>query len=353
MLPLLLACTPAPFAVLATHDDGPLETTPAVKARDGGYSVTFGERSVWTYGDSILSLSGEDGSSWRDNTFSWTLDRDASDGVSGFTEPVDALGAPMELFPETADEAAYNAAHRGDPCEEPCGAREILWPMDAVEDQDRVLLFYDKIHGEPGEWNFFSRGYGVAVWEDPDSAPTRPEARPGQDEPTLLFTRPTDNYGMSALLLDQLYAYACEGEDGWDKPCRVARVPPQEVLDPAAWRFWDGAAWQADREVAAELFQGASQMTVRWNEALGAYLAVYMEGASGVVYGRVAPAPEGPWSDKVKLFKAEDAQSGFPYSAVHHPEFDDGGTILVTYYRGTGDWTGEIRAVRVELGPSP
>jgi hypothetical protein len=70
------------------------------------------------------------------------------------------LGAPEEFFPETEEEHAYNVAHSGEGCEEPCGGREVLWPMDAVEDtaNSRVLAFYVKIHGEPGAWNFFPEG---------------------------------------------------------------------------------------------------------------------------------------------------------------------------------------------------
>ena len=138
-LPLLVlilpGCDRPAVEVTDVVDLGALETTSAVKARDGGYSGTFRGRSVWLYGDTILSLAGEDGSAWRDNSWSWTDDADGADGITGFTEPVDALGAPCELFPETADEAAYNDAHRdqdvdGDgasDCEEPCGGREVLW----------------------------------------------------------------------------------------------------------------------------------------------------------------------------------------------------------------------------------
>jgi hypothetical protein len=57
MVVLLLACHPkAEVAVVATRDLGPLETTSAIKARDGGYSVAFQGKTVWLYGDTIHLL---------------------------------------------------------------------------------------------------------------------------------------------------------------------------------------------------------------------------------------------------------------------------------------------------------
>lgn len=355
MLLLLLACHPAAdLNIVATRDLGPLETTDAVKGRDGGYSVTFGDRSVWLYGDSILSVTGEDGSAWRDNSWSWTEDLDASDGITGFEEPTDGRGAPEEFFPETQDEADYNQAHGGVTCIDPCGAREILWPMDAVYDQerDRVLAFYVKIHGEPGAWNFFARGYGVAVWSDFDSAPERPVVDEDAAQPTLLFTDEAQDYGVAALIDGGwLYAYACNG-DGWGKPCRVARVAPEDVLDRAAWSFWDGDDWQGDVDRSAEIFDGNAQITVSWSPALDRFVATHMDGVGDTVVLRTAPAPEGPWSDAVDAFQTEPAYGdAFTYCGLGHAEYarDGGLTQIISYFRSTGDWTGEIRTVEVEV----
>ena len=156
MAALLGFCACAPAAeveVVGARDLGALEVTDAIRGRDGGYSVLAWERSVWAYGDSILAFEGEDGSAWRNNTASWTADRDAADGVTGFSERVDGLGAPIELLPRTAEEAEFNAAHDGgDPnYEEPCGARKMLWPGAMVDDpaRGRVLVLYSMFYGEP------------------------------------------------------------------------------------------------------------------------------------------------------------------------------------------------------------
>lgn len=351
----LSACSPpAELEIVSFTDLGPLETTDAVKGRDGGYSVSFGDKSVWFYGDSILSLEGEDGSSWRHNTWSWTEDDDASDGLTGFSEPTDANGAPEEFFPQTAEEAEFNALHDINNCqEEPCGARRILWPMDAVEDKEnnRVIVWYEKIYGEPGEWNFYGLGTGFAIWEDFDSEPIRPEFHPDSDEPTLLFEGDGHGFGSTSILEgDYLYGFGCE-KVNLSKPCWLSRAHLDDILNPDAWRFWDGKAWSEDVSDSKELFNGASQMTIHYNEYLERYLAVHAVEGFDKIAMHTAPELTGPWSRKEIAFETESAEDGWVYCGVGHSEYarEDGRFEYVTYYRSTGDWKGELRLVEVEL----
>lgn len=348
------------MTVVATRDMGPLETTDAIKARDGGYSMRFRDHSVWAYGDTILAFAGEDDSSWRNSTVSWTADEDAADGITGFTETTDGLGAPVQFLPMRDDELAFNEAHAGEDCEEPCGAHLVLWPGAMVPDpaRDRALVFYYEIYVEPGEWNFDSVGTGIAVWDQLDEPPQRPESSPGAEYPTLLFHVPEPGFGVAALADDGwLYAFACELEGGWGKPCRLGRVPLADALDRGAWEFAAGSGqWTTELEDAATLFEGESQMSVHYSEHLGRYLAVYAVAFGERVVLRTAPALDGPWSDEINVFSTlvplvDDA---FNYCGMAHPEFAvDGGRLeYVSYYRTTGDWIGEIRVVEVELEAS-
>lgn len=323
--------------------------------RDGGASFQVGSRTIWTWGDTVLSAPGADGEQWRDNSVSWADDLDWREGLPEFTGPTDAAGAPLELFPETTEEAAYNAAHRGDSCEDPCGAREVLWPMGSVtEPSGDALLFYMKIHGEPGAWNFFPRGVGLARWVAGDPLPTRPPAVPSEGDATMLWTDSRDDYGAAALLEGgYLYAWASSNpEDGLDKPVRVARVRPAEAWRKDVWTYWDGRAWSANPREAATLFQGNSQMTIAWNQHAGRFVASHMDGLSRRLVLRTAPKPEGPWSREILAIETEPAAGeGFPYCGYAHPELwrEDGRIIVLSYYRGTGDWDGETRVVEIEL----
>ena len=345
---LALACSPPAVRVAAVEDVGVLETTSAVKARDGGYSGTIQGRSVWVYGDTILSVTGEDGSAWRNNSWSWTTDFGFP---QTFSEPVDALGAPYELLPQTDEEAAYNADHRDDGsgnCEDPCGAREALWPADVVETDAGTLVFYGKIHGEPGAWNFYGLGNGVAVWNDFTTGPTRPESNIVDGEPTLLFGPDDPGFGTAVALSDGLlYAWGSRDESG-GKQMRLGRVAPASVNDRSAWSFWDGTGWNADLATAATTFIGSSQMKISFDADLDTWLAVYKDEPWNELVYRTAAAPEGPWSNEAHLADALAPDGdGWAYCGIDHPEYRHDGVHLVSYYRSTGDWTGEIRLVQV------
>src|SRR5450432_2606840 len=101
-LVLLVGCTTTK-PQLATSDLGALSKPPVVTARDGGASVRIGARSLWLFGDTLMTATGADGFNYRASTAAW-----GTPGSLGLDEALDANGAPFQLFPYTSDEAAYN-----------------------------------------------------------------------------------------------------------------------------------------------------------------------------------------------------------------------------------------------------
>ncbi len=338
---------------------GKLETSALIKGRDGGYSGTFQGRSVWLYGDSILAKEGVDKSSWRHNTWSWTMDLNAKDGITGFLERHDAIGVPTEFFPKTAEEAAFNQAHAGDPCKEkPCGARYALWPAAMVEDpqRKRAFVFYTMIYGEPGEWNFRGMGHSLAVWDDFEKSPTRPIVRPDTPHPTLLFDAAEPNFGSAAFVKDGwIYAYGCE-KAGFSKPCRLGRVSLEDPSKRSAWQFYAGGRWSDKVADAQTLFEGAPMLTIHWNAYLGKYLAIYSKPLAPEIVIRTSTAPEGPWSEEQVVWKAQPSHdNAAPYSGLGHAEYaeEQGRVEYITYYRSPAAWQGEVRLVRLTFGEKP
>ena len=177
------------IAVISAQEVGVVDTQPTIQGRDGGFSIHTWGRSVWVYGDTVLTVPDEDGLTWHHNSFSTTADLDASDGITGATERLDAAGAPLHFLAPTADERAFNLAHAGENCQEPCNARWATWPTSAVYDaeRDRVLVFYGKIYAEPGDFNFHGVGHSIAVWDEFDALLRRPELAPGSEHPTIMF----------------------------------------------------------------------------------------------------------------------------------------------------------------------
>lgn len=353
ILLLLAGCAPGPVALHA-EEIGVVGQNAAVNGRDGGGSARVFGRSVWTYGDTTLTVPDEDGQTWHHNSVSF-LDSWSPDAVpDGFTEPVDSVGAPAHLIPPTEAEHTFNAAHWDDgDCEEPCGARWAVWPGTAHWDEARqaAWIVYGLIYAEPGDFAFEGRGESVAVWRDFEAGPERPVVDAAAEHPDRLWDESEPATAASTVHEDHLYRFACAAA-GLDRPCALARAALDDAQDPAGWGYWDGEGWSARADQALTLFDGAPIMSVSFNAHLDAWLLVYSPPLDGRVWARSAPELTGPWSDASLLYDppGDDA----PYDANHHPDFEtDGATIFVTYSRAHGDrwFATEFPWVRITLGP--
>lgn len=348
----------AQLVVQAVADLGVIPTSPSIRGRDGGYSVQFGERSVWVFGDTFLTLETADGTNFPSNTWSWTTDVHGRDGLSEFSERLDAAQAPTRFFPLTDEEHRFNQRHLQSNCQaEPCGARWALWPAVLIHDPtaDQVLAFYQKIYAEPGSFNFRGVGYGVALWDAFEHAPTRPVLNLIPGHPMLLFGADDPAFGSTGFLKeDMLYIYGCKRE-GIDKPCRLARVPRQHILDRSAWTYFHYPdQWTSDVTQASRVFSGNDILSITFNAYLDQYVAIYSRPFGRTVVARTASAPEGPWSAEVELFEAEAPVNdvGWVYDALAHQEYeeDQGRALYISYSRETAPFTSEMRWVRVTVG---
>ena len=360
LLLLLAQCShpPAAVTVEGARELGPLPFAKAIRGRDGGYSARLGGRSVFVFGDTTLEVEADDGYRWRTSTRAWTADADASDGLTGFEEPMDSKSAPPEFLPLTPAEKLFNDTHFGPKaqpgCIPDCGARFALWPGAVVAlPEGGALVFYTKLTARPGDFNFSGLGNSLASWKKPEEPPVRPEVRPGESEPTLLFPRGEPALGTAALLEgDELFAFACDCS-GLSCPCSLARAKVKDALTRSAWRFLEDGRWTSDAGDADALFDGGAMMSVHRSALTGGFLALYSKPASAEVVLRTAPSLEGPWSEELHLFDAmpPDDPKAFPYAALAHPELvrDGGHKEYVTYFRGTGFLQGELRLVELTL----
>jgi hypothetical protein len=348
---------PAEVTVRSSEEVFVLPHNAVIAGRDGGQSGLLFGKSVWAYGDTVLTVEDEAGTNWHHNSFSFTSDLNAADGMDGFSEPTDATGAPLYLVPPTDDEDVFNVAHRGDDCaEKPCNARFGAWPGQPVFDEanSRGIIPYGLIYAEPGDFNFHGVGYGFAEWNDFNALPERPIVAEGAEHPTLLFGEDEPNYGIAPVIRDgHLYAFSCTG-DGFEKPCTLGRVPLDRLQERSAWAYWDGEAFSSSMDDATELFDGADIMTVHFNKHLGRWTAIYSEPGGNNAFLRTAPEIWGPYSDPAKLFTGDrKTTEGWIYDMAEHPEFseEDGRILYVSFSRptGTGWFDSEMAVVRVEL----
>jgi hypothetical protein len=350
------------FAVAQVTDLGTIPTNPDIVGRDGGYSALFQGNSVWLYGDTFLANPNTDGRTLISDSWSFTTDLTAQSGITGFNERLDSSGAPAMLLQETTVEHAFNQAHNGNSCQQqPCGERWALWPMSIVVDpaSNQAFVFYMLIFAKPGAFNFQGYGSSVAIWQNLQALPQRPEFNPPivADHPDVMFGQSEPSFGTAALVNNgTLYVYGCQfPDDGADEGCRLGKVAPDNVADRNAWTFYTGTSqWSANDQDAIPVFTGSSIVSVSWNNFLQRFVAVYSKPFSQDVMMRTAQNPEGPWSAEITAFTAMQPSQGNVYDAHAHSEYDSNGgqTIYVTYSRSTGSFSSEVRLVSLQLKSS-
>jgi len=348
---------PAGLTVVQATDLGTFGTNPKIVGRDGGYSGVFGGYVVWLYGDTFLANPNAQGQTLISDSWAYTADFNAADGITGFQERDDSAGAPTMILQLTSAEQAFNVAHQGNPCQQqPCGARWALWPGATVSDpaRNRALVFYQLVSAQPGNFNFQAVGYSVATWQNFADLPQRPVINPQAEHPDLLFTQDQPAFGSAALVVgDTLYAYGCDTSD-FSVACELGRVDLASVTDLSAWTYYAGdGTWSANIGDAMWVFTGNPILNVSWNGYLQQYVAVYNSPLSENVMMRTAPNPEGPWSREVMAFTALAPAPGQSPAddAQAHPEYNlnGGQTMFVSYSHATGPFSSEFHLVSVEL----
>jgi len=336
--------------VVSIVDKGSVPRPAQHAGRGGGFSVNLNGRSVWTFGNTFLPHTAEDGLRWRSSTWSWTLDQSSEDGLGPFEHTLGPDGMALQLLPHTPEEAAFNLAHESkDGCmaEIACGSYITPWAAAVVTDLhgQEAVIFYSNMHiGPVDEWDFRSISGSVATWDDPEAPAVRVEPP--------LFSDEEPDWGSAALLVgDDIYVYACD-YNGSEKPCLLARVPFHAATTRSAYRFWAGdGVWSVYWQDAIPLFAGDSSFSVLFNTYLDQYLAFYMAGLGSEIFLRTADHPEGPWSEPLLLGQGEKACTNWDFGLIAHPEFarENGRVQILSYTRPAGFLTQEVRLLELQF----
>jgi hypothetical protein len=88
--------SPPDLTVLKVTDLGTLPTNLDILGRDGGYSAVFEGYSTWLYGDTFLAKPNAEDFTLISDSWSYTTDLNAQDGITGFQEHPDSTGAPHD-----------------------------------------------------------------------------------------------------------------------------------------------------------------------------------------------------------------------------------------------------------------
>ncbi len=275
--------------------------------RDGGVSVELTDGStLWLFGDSTNSSV----SYFVNNTAAWA-------SADAPTTTRDVVAAEPVLFatppPGTCTGAEFHKA--------------ALWPEAAValaqdDGTDRVVVVMSKVCVGDTWLDIETVGFAVVEYRyDPTDPPIDDPIRGEVTQPHLADA--DAGYGRALLheLDGFLYGYHCGSFDADDPadwgPCRAARVRPEQVTDPAAWRYWNGGDWTDprswtpdDTDAAAMELPGDAQTAlpvaafgVTYDEDFDTHLMVYSPwpGFCSVLAVRASDTPVGPWTDAVEI----------------------------------------------------
>jgi hypothetical protein len=134
----------------------------------------------------------------------------------------------------------------------------------------------------------------------------------------------------------------------------LARFPTEALLkhDPSGqleYLAGDGT-WRAGFEPDDAMIlmdDNASEMSVRYHDEMGAWLAVYSyperlpdQAPSDRIFVRTSKRLEGPWSEPESIFRVPELNEGraserdpntFCYAAKEHPQYAPEGRLLLTY----------------------
>jgi len=292
-----------------TGPEAPVDMqAPDVCGTDIGTMTEISGRIVFAFGDTFGWTNNHCvrfGPNWRSNVLAFTIDTDPSDGIA-----IDRwyAGADGKAIP------VVEGVHA-----QPFTTEQSRISTALLATGDTLYLHTMSVHG-------FAAMGGVWLCNNSRFYVSADEGQSWKPAPET-FGDYKSSFNMLALSAqpgagneDGRYVYAIGTPCGRYAGARAARVPADKLTDNAAWEYFDGEAWVADRAQAAEVIKpGVGEGSLAWNAALGRWMFTSLDEGAAAIELRLAPNPEGPWSASITLARAAD----FPalYGAFLTPSF--------------------------------
>ncbi|WP_435278366.1 DUF4185 domain-containing protein [Rhodococcus yananensis] len=284
--------------------------------------MAFGD----TFGD--CSLPGEQ---WRHNIIMRSADTDLSDGID-ILDPVPGdIHSGTSLLPGTSD---FSRDLVGSLAVD--GVEKTVIPTAgiAVDGIQYLNLMSVRKWGGNGEW--WTNASMIATSADNgESWELRPETVrvnvpvevPGVEQ----VSTGNENFQQHAYLKHDGYVYDYGTPQGRFGAAFLSRVPEKQILDLAAYEYWDGGAWvpgAPDRAVPI-VPPTVGELSVHYTG--DKFVMLYgSEQAAGIEI-RTSASPEGPWSPPTKVVDSERLGGGM-YAPFIHP-WSSGNDIYFTASR--------------------
>jgi hypothetical protein len=303
-----------------TGADAPGDTTKyAADHMDLGSMFEAGGK-VWfvfgdTFGERPADMTGGGGSFWRSNTLGWTTDDDPSNGITLKGMIVDGTNSAKELL----------SSKKVD------GDEMTVIPTYGFAVGDTMYLHYMSVKhwGDPGEWDV--NGAGLARSTDQGQHWTKLAKGPHWGPHSGFVQISSAHVDVGGV--DWLYVWGItHGRFGG---VHLARVRPDHVEKPSAWRYYTGtsrgeAQWGPSESKAALVVDDTvGELSVVWNDYLDRWIMTYLKEGTGVVI-REGITPQGPWGPARTVVSSDDVPGLYAPFMLPRYTADGGRTIYFT-----------------------
>lgn len=252
-----------------------------VGGTDLGFTFYHQDSLYMVFGDTY----GRERDDWRSNTMAKLTD-------------VDSAAAGLEIEAFISDPTGRAS--------ELLSSQKVYWveqtviPTNGISVGDRMYLHYMSVRRwvAPGQWRINHAGL---AYSDNDGQ-TWVKAGPMWGE--------TSNFGQVAFAQgggdpDMVYAFGIPA--GRYGQVRLARVPADSMLQPGAYRYWDGSGWSPSENAATPIVPApVGELSVVWNEYLGRWVMMYLDERHGAIVVRTSDELTGPWTKPRLVTTARD-----------------------------------------------
>jgi hypothetical protein len=257
----------------------------------GGVLMAFGD--TFGPGGSGHGTSGQ--ADWRSNTMGRSIPSAPTGGLVIADMVQEPPGRASQVIPRDS------------------GAEEqTVNPTAGISVGGRQYLHYMSVRswGAPGQWR---TNYAGIAYSDDGGEHWIKGRNPRWDN-----SGGGNGFQLAAMVRDKGYVYLFGKPNGRFGSASLAQVRDDEVLDKAAYAYWDGAAWQPDEARAVPVFGGAvGELSVAYHEKSGQWIAMYLDERRAAIVLRTSPELTGPWSEAQEVVSRRD----YPglYAPFIHP----------------------------------
>lgn len=290
-----------------------------VHGTDLGHMFVHQDQLYMMFGDTY----GPDGGDWRSNVIARIDDPDPRNGFSfaAMTEAAD--GSAGELVPAARVP----------------GLEWTVIPTNAISAANKMVMHYMSVRMWGADDRWFVRHSGLATSDDNGQTWTRSKAAqwPGGS-----------GFEQVAYIEEGGFIYVFGIPQGRFGAAKLGRVAPENIFDPTAYDYWDGANWVSDIRAAAEVVPPAiGELSVAWSEANKRFVMMYYEPNLRAIVLRSAPALTGPWSDMQVVADSRD------HPGLYAPYIVPGGDIDGELYFTMSLWKPvyNVFLMKAALGP--